>query len=367
LFFVSLWKFFKMLSGTEIKVTKVAKSRKDQVDFSNLAFGKNFTDHMLVAKYANGKWEAPEIVPYGPISFDPSLAAIHYGQSIFEGIKAFRMKSGETVVFRPDENAKRFNRSALRMQMPEVPEEIFLDGMKALLQVEDQWIPDQEDHALYIRPFMFATDEVIGVSPSLTYLFMIILSPVGPFYPKPMRIYVEEHFVRAVPGGVGFAKTAGNYAAALHPTAIAQQKGYDQVLWTDAFEHKFVQECGTMNVFFVVDGKLITPDLHSGTILHGVTRDSVIEVAKEQNWTVEQRELSIDELVEAYQKGTLTEAFGAGTAAVIAKIEELRYKDFVMNFNPSQMPVADKLKQVLTQIKDGTAPDPFGWMMRVSG
>lgn len=356
-----------MLSGTEIKVTKVAKSRKDQVDFSNLAFGKNFTDHMLVVRYANGKWEAPEIVPYGPISFDPSLAAIHYGQSIFEGIKAFRMKGGETAVFRPDENWKRFNRSALRMEMPEVPEDIFLGGMKALLQVEDQWIPQQEDHALYIRPFMFATDQVIGVSPSSTYLFMIILSPVGPYYPKPMRIYVEEQFVRAVPGGVGFAKTAGNYAAALHPTAIAQQKGYDQVLWTDAFEHKYVQECGTMNVFFVVDGKVITPDLQSGTILHGVTRDSVIAVAEDQSWNVEQREISVDELVDAYKKGVLTEAFGAGTAATIAKIEELRYKDFVMKFDPAQMPVADTIKQILTNIKDGAIADTYGWMMRVSG
>ncbi len=351
----------------DIKITKATTSKMSSVDFKNLGFGKHFTDHMLVAEYRNGIWGLPEILPYGPICFDPSLATIHYGQSIFEGIKAYRLKSGTEAVFRPYDNFKRFNRSASRMEMPEVPEEIFIGGMKRLLQVDAAWIPEEYDHSLYIRPFMFATDEIIGVNPSASYKFMIILSPVGPYYAAPMRIYVEEQFVRAVPGGVGYAKTAGNYAASLHPAAVAKQRGYDQILWTDAHAHKYVQECGTMNVFFVIGDVIVTPGLDSGTILEGVTRDSVIAVARDLGKTVEEREISIDELVDAYKAGTLTEAFGAGTAATIAKIAELRYKDFVMNFDPSSMHLADQLKSILTSIRDGNAPDPRGWMLSIQG
>jgi branched-chain amino acid aminotransferase len=252
------------------------------------------------------------------------------------------------------------------MEMPDVPEEIFLDGMKKLIQVDEDWIPQDYDHALYIRPFMFATDEVIGVSPSSTYKFMIILSPVGPYYAAPMRIYVEEHFVRAAPGGVGYAKTAGNYAASLHPAAVARDRGYDQILWTDANEHRYVQECGTMNVFFVLDGKLITPGLESGTILEGVTRDSVIKVAGDLGIAVEEREIAVDELADMYNAGRLTEAFGAGTAATIAKIAELRNREQVMTFNPENAPVADRIKQILTEIRDGKTADLRGWMVPVA-
>lgn len=350
-----------------IKVTKATTSKKSTVDFDQLGFGKHFTDHMLVAEYSNGSWGTPEILPYGPICFDPSMATIHYGQSIFEGIKAYRLKSGVEAIFRPHENFKRFNRSASRMQMPQVPEEIFIGGMKALLQIDAAWIPVADDHSLYIRPFMFATDEVIGVNPSTTYKFMVILSPVGPYYAAPMRIYVEEQFVRAVPGGVGYAKTSGNYAASLHPAAVAKERGYDQILWTDAHEHKYVQECGTMNVFFIIGGVLVTPGLGSGTILEGITRDSVIAVAKDLGKAVEEREISVDELVEAYTSGILTEAFGAGTAATIAKIAELRYKDFVMKFDPESMLLADEIKSILTAIRDGLAPDPRGWMISIQG
>ena len=346
-----------------IKVTKAEPSRISTVDFTQLPFGKYFTDHMLVADFAEGQWQQPEIVPYGPICFDPSLAAIHYGQSIFEGIKAFRMEDGRAAIFRPTENHLRFNRSALRMEMPPVPEEIFIGGMKKLLDIDQQWIPKDYDHAMYIRPFMFATDHALGVAPSSKYKFLIICSPVGPYYAAPMKIYVEEKFVRAVPGGVGYAKTAGNYAAALHPTVVAKQKGYDQVLWTDAFEHKYVQECGTMNVFFILGDKAVTPDLSSGTILEGITRDSVIKVLEDMGKTVEQRPISVDELVEAYKVGLLTEAFGAGTAATISKIEELRYKDFVMKFNPQLMPMADMIKNTLTEIKEGLVKDTRGWML----
>lgn len=348
-----------------IKITKATTSKKMDVDFNNLGFGNYFTDHMFVADYKDGAWGNAQIIPYGPISFEPALSAIHYGQSIFEGIKAYRMKDGSAAIYRPYENMKRFNRSALRMEMPEVPEELFMGGMKKLLEVDDQWIPHEIEHAMYVRPFMFATDQVMKVMPSLTYKFIIILSPVGAYYAAPMRLLVEEEYVRAARGGVGYAKTAGNYAASLHPFAVARQKGYDQVLWTDAHEHKYVQECGTMNVFFLVGGKLLTPGLASGTILEGVTRDSVVQVAGDLGIPVEEREVSIDELVEAYKAGTFTEAFGSGTAATIAKIEEINYQDFIMTFNPLNQPVADALKKRLTEIRDGILPDTRGWMVKV--
>jgi len=349
-----------------IKITKATTSKKMSVDFNNLGFGNYFTDHMFVADYKDGEWVSAEIVPYGPLSFEPALSAIHYGQSIFEGIKAYRMKDGSAAIYRPLENMKRFNRSALRMEMPEVPEELFMGGMKKLLEVDDQWIPHELEHAMYVRPFMFATDQVMRVMPSNTYKFLVILSPVGAYYAAPMRLLVEEVFVRAARGGVGNAKTAGNYAASLHPFAVAKERGYDQVLWTDANEHKYVQECGTMNVFFLVGGKLLTPGLESGTILEGVTRDSVVKVAGDMGITVEEREVSIDELVEAYKTGEFTEAFGSGTAATIAKIEEINYQNFIMNFNPLNQPVADELKKRLTDIRDGLVPDTRGWMVKVS-
>ncbi len=362
--FVSLYKFLNMLQMDEIKITKAPTSKMPSVDFNNLGFGNFFTDHMFVVDYRDGEWGNPEIVPYGPISFEPALSAIHYGQSIFEGIKAYRMKDGSAAIYRPYENMKRFNRSALRMEMPEVPEELFMGGIKKLLQVEDQWIPHEIEHALYIRPFMFSTDQVMRVMPATTYKFMIIFSPVGAYYAAPMRLWVEQEFVRAVEGGVGNAKTAGNYAASLHPFAVAKKRGYDQVLWTDAHKHKYVHECGTMNVFFLVGGKLLTPGLDSGTILEGVTRDSVIQVAGDLGIAVEERDVSIDELVEAYQSGEFTEAFGSGTAATVAKIEEINYLDFIMTFNPLNQPVADALKQRLTEIRDGILPDTRGWMVK---
>lgn len=349
-----------------IKITKAATSKLASTDFNNLPFGKLFTDHMLIAEYKNGTWGDPEIVPYGPLSFDPSLISIHYGQSIFEGIKAFRMKDGSAAIFRPEENLKRFNKSAHRMAMPDVPAFHFIEGMKQLLTLEDKWIPDAYDHALYIRPFMFASDEVIGVAPSSKYLFMIILSPVGPYFSNPLKIYVEEQFVRAAPGGVGYAKTAGNYAASLYPARLAREKGFDQVLWMDATEHKYVQECGAMNVFFVIDGKVITPELSSGTILDGITRKSILHLAKSMGKTVEEREISIDELVEGYKKGTLTEAFGAGTAVTVSKIETLQYKDTQILLDAANMPVADLLKKTMTAMRDGTAPDPDGWMVKTN-
>jgi branched-chain amino acid aminotransferase len=291
--------------------------------------------------------------------------AIHYGQSIFEGIKAYRNESGEAYIFRPYDNFKRFNVSAERMCMPTVPEEIFIDGMKQLIELDKEWIPTEADHSLYIRPFMFATDEIIGVKPSENYLFIIILSPTGPYYSAPMKICVEETYTRAAPGGVGFAKNAGNYGASLLATQIAKQKGYDQILWTDAFEHKWLQEVGTMNVFFIINNTAVTPSLDEGTILAGVTRDTAITVLREMGLTVEERRISIDELVEAYHAGTLKEVFGTGTAATISLIEKLKYKEEILNFDLSKLTVALELKHRLDDIRTGVVADSHGWMLHI--
>ena len=354
-----------MAEAVKINVSKITKSKLQDLDFSNLPFGKNFTDHMLVARYADGAWQSVEIKPYQPLLLEPSIVAIHYGQSIFEGIKAYRYENGDAVIFRPEDNFKRFNISAERMCMPEVPEEIFLGGMKKLIELDKDWIPTAADHSLYIRPFMFATDEIIGVKPSENYLFLIILSPTGPYYSAPMKICVEEFYTRAAPGGVGFAKNAGNYGASLKATVVAKQKGYDQVLWTDAFEHKWLQEVGTMNVFFVINNVAITPSLEEGTILAGVTRDTAITVLKEMGIKVEERRISIDELVEAYAAGTFQEAFGTGTAATISLIQELRYKDSILSFDLDKLTIASALKERLDDIRTGKVKENHGWMVKV--
>lgn len=349
----------------DILIRKAERSKLQDLNLENLPFGKYFSDHMLEADYENGEWKNVEIKPYQPLLLNPSLAAIHYGQAIFEGIKAYKDRNGEAFIFRPQDNYKRFNISAERMQMPSVPEEIFMGGMHQLLQLDKNWIPMKEDHSLYIRPFMFASDELIGVRPSETYKFMIILSPTGPYYSAPMRIYVEEKYVRAVPGGVGYAKAAGNYGAAMYATAEAKKKGYDQVLWMDAIEHKYVQECGTMNVFFIIGNTAITPNLDQGTILDGVTRQSSITLLQEMGFTVEERPLSIDDIIEAYKAGLLYEVFGTGTAATISLIKELRYKDFVMQFDVENWKTAPMLKKWLTDIREGRREDKYQWMVRI--
>jgi branched-chain amino acid aminotransferase len=354
-----------MTTAFEVPVTKAERSKLKDLQLQNIPFGRVFTDHMLVAEYTNGAWQTPEIKPYQPLQIEPSNAAWHYGQSIFEGIKAYPLPNGEVAIFRPIDNFNRFNTSARRMQMPEVPEEIFVEGMRQLIELEKNWVPHFPQHALYIRPFMFASDHAIGVRPSANYTFIIILSPTGPYFTEPMRIYVEETYVRAVPGGVGFAKTAGNYAAAMYPTELAKAKGYDQVLWTDAFEHKYVQEAGVMNVFFILGNKAITPGLDQGTILAGITRDSVITVLRDMGMEVEERLISIDELTAAYAKGELKEVFGAGTAATISMIKELGYKDLAMHFDTRHFTVASAILDRLNAIRYGTAPDTHGWLLPV--
>jgi len=354
-----------MFAVEDIKITKTSESKLNDINLENIPFGKYFSDYMLEADCINGEWKTVEIKPYQPLLMAPSMAAIHYGQSIFEGIKAYKNAQGEAFIFRPHDNFKRFNISAERMQMPVVPEQIFMDGMKTLVEMDKNWIPVQQDHSLYIRPFMFSTDEMIGVKPSDNYKFMIILSPTGPYYNTPMRIYVEEQYVRAVPGGVGYAKAAGNYGAAMHATAEAKKNGYDQVLWTDAFEHKYVQECGTMNVFFVIGNKAITPNLGSGTILAGVTRNSVMVLLEEMGVEVEERDLSIDEIIDAHKNGTLKEVFGTGTAATISLIKELRYKEYVMKFDIDSWKITHDIKEKLNNIRYGIAPDNHGWMYKI--
>ncbi len=354
-----------MIAAADFNITKVERSKLNDINLENIPFGKYFTDHMLEVDYEDGEWKTPEIKPYQPLLIAPSLAALHYGQSIFEGIKAYKNPMGEANIFRPHDNFKRFNISAERMQMPQVPEHIFIEGLRLLIQLDKNWIPNQEDHSLYIRPFMFSTDEMIGVRPSEKYKFMIILSPTGPYYNNPMRIYVEEQYVRAVPGGVGYAKAAGNYGAAMYATAEAKKKGYDQVLWTDAFEHKYVQECGTMNVFFIIGDEAVTPDLGAGTILAGVTRHSVMETLKDIGLTVKEKSLSIDEIIEAHKSGLLREVFGTGTAATISLIKELRYKDYVMEFDVDLWKIAPEVKSRLNQIRYGLAPDRHNWMFKI--
>lgn len=354
-----------MTETTDIKVTKVEHSRLPELDLDHIPFGKYFTDHMLEADYESGEWKNVEIKPYQPLLLDPSLSALHYGQAIFEGLKAFKDNENNAYIFRPFDNYKRFNISATRMNMPNIPEEIFIEGIRQLVAMDKSWIPEKKHHSLYVRPVMFATDTMLGVKPSETYKFLIILSPTGPYHSKPMKIAVEEVYTRAAPGGVGFSKNAGNYGKSMLATTVAHKNGYDQVLWTDAFEHKWLQEVGMMNVFFVINNVVITPSLEDGTILEGITRDSIIIHLKEMDFQVEERKINIDELIDAYNKGTFQEVFGTGTAATVSYIEELRYKDIKMCFNTEHWKIAPELKRWLTGLREGRVEDKYGWMVKV--
>ena len=348
-----------------IPITKNTNPRLPHFKIETLQFGKHFTDHMLMADYIDGEWKNIEIKPYAPFEVDPASAVLHYGQTIFEGIKAYKNTKDEVVIFRPDQNFIRFNVSADRMQMPAVPEWLFMEGMKQLIAVDKGWIPSLPEHSLYIRPFMIATDPFLGIRPSTTYKFMIILGPSGPYFSAPMKIAIEEKYTRAAPGGVGYAKNGGNYGGSLYPVELAKKRGFDQILWTDAFEHKFVEEVGVMNVMFVIDGKVITPSLERGTVLKGVTRDSAITLLREMGYVVEERNLSVDEIVEAHKKGLLQEVFGVGTAAVVSFIINLTYKDYSMDFDLDKLKVAPALKQHLNDIRVGNIPDKHNWLMKV--
>ncbi len=349
----------------QIHIQTTPSSRIDQVDFDHLAFGRSFADHMLVAEYANGAWQSVTIQPYGPLEYQPAMMSLHYGQAIFEGMKGYRSVSGDIQVFRPEENMKRFNKSATRMCMPEVPKEIFLDGLRTLLKLDQAWVPAKEGCSLYIRPFMFATDEYVGVTPSTTYKFIIFNCPVGSYYSKPLRVRVETEFIRAAKGGVGFAKNAGNYGGSLFPTQNAIKDGYDQIIWTDAATHQYVEEAGTMNLMFVVNGSLVTAPT-GDTILDGVTRKSVLQIAKDWGMDVQERPLSIKELIEGIQSGSVTEAFGAGTAAVIAPIATIGFEgvDYQLPERKSD-DFSARVYTEINQIRLGEIPDSRGWIWKV--
>jgi len=335
-----------------------------------LGFGKIFTDHMFLMNYSTEKgWHDARIVPYGDISLDPSAMVFHYAQELFEGMKAYRTAEGKIQLFRPDKNIERMNNTCDRLCVPQINPDDALQAIKALVAVEKDWVPTEDGTSLYIRPFIIATDPMLGVHPSHTYLFIIILSPVGAYYEaglKPVKIYVEREYVRCVKGGTGMAKAGGNYAASLKGQEKAEKMGYAQVLWLDGIERKYIDEVGAMNVFFVIDGKVITPDLTDGNILPGVTRRSCIEVLKHLGIPVEERKLSIDEVIEAHKNGKLNEVFGTGTAAVISPVGELFDDGNKMIINNNEIgPVAQKLYDTLTGIQWGKIEDPFGWTVSV--
>lgn len=351
-----------------MKITKT-QHPKQKPDFSKLGFGKYFTDHMLVMDYENGAWKEPEIVPYAPFEMDPSTTVLHYGQGIFEGLKVYKNAEGKITLFRPRDNLIRMNNSARRLCMPELDVDSMLQAMKELVLLEQDWIPTEPGTALYLRPTMVGTAAELGVHPSSKYRFYIILSPVGAYYAtglKPTRILIEEHFVRAPLGGTGEAKCMGNYAASLLAGNVAKEKGYEQVLWLDAKEHKYVEEVGAMNMFFVIDGVVKTPAL-VGSILPGITRNSVLQILRKEGMPCEETRVSVDEIVKAYEEGRLTEAFGSGTAAVISPVGVLGYqgKDLVINGN-EMGPITSYLYDKLTGIQYGREKDEYGWIVALN-
>lgn len=340
---------------------------KAKPDDQNLGFGRFFTDHMFIMDYKEGTgWHSPRIVPYAPLQMDPSAAVLHYGQAVFEGMKAFRGPDGKVLLFRPEQNMARLNRSNERMSIPQFDEEFALQAIKELVNLDSDWIPSSPGTSLYLRPFIIATDAILGVRASNTYKFIVILSPVGPYYAEginPISIHVEPHYVRAVRGGTGYAKAAGNYAGSLLAQQKAKEGGHAQVLWLDGLERKYVEEVGAMNVFFNIDGELITPAL-GDTILPGVTRDSVLQLLKSWNIQVSERRLSIDEIYKAHAEGHLVEAFGCGTAAVISPIGKLEWNGQIIVIGEGKTgALTQKLYDTLTGIQNGLIPDSYGWIM----
>jgi branched-chain amino acid aminotransferase len=354
-----------MVDLLKIEIQRVAHSRLPQVDLKNLPFGMVYTDHMYMVDFRDGEWTNPRILPYGHIPMSPATPAIHYGQAIFEGMKAYAGPNGETMIFRALDNWKRLNISASRMCMPEVPEELFMDGLTSLLEIDKNWIPTAQGSSLYVRPFLFSADEYIGIRPSQNFTFMIIMSPVGAYYANPVKVKVETHYTRAISGGTGYAKAGGNYGGAIYPTKLAQEQGYDQLIWTDGKEHKYIEESGTMNVMFVINDVVLTPAL-SDSILAGITRDSVLQLARHWGMKVEERKISVSELVDALQNNKLSEAFGVGTAATIAQIETIGHAGKNYTLPPVlNRKFSNRVYQELEQIKRGIAPDPFGWMIKI--
>ncbi len=346
-----------------MKITKTTQSRISEVDFSNLPFGNTFSDHMLIAKYRNGEWSEPEIMPFGPLSFTPALHTLHYGQAIFEGQKAYYMENGKVGIFRPEANAKRLNHSARRMFMPEFPEDQFMDGIKKLVELDREWVPKAPDHSLYLRPFMFGSSEFVAARPSEEYIFCILTSPVGPYYAGNVKVKVEETYTRSASGGVGSTKCAGNYGGAFFATDQARQEGYTQVIWTDHKDHQLVEESGTMNIAFIIDDTFITPPL-SDRILGGITRDSILTLLRDRKFIkVEERPVQVDEVVKAAKEGRLQEAFGMGTAAVISPISTIGFRGTDYEVGTPADGYAMRIKKELTELRSGATEDPYGWMV----
>jgi branched-chain amino acid aminotransferase len=348
----------------EIDIVRASSSHIDAVDFENLTFGTIFTDHMLICDFKDGAWQKPIIKPYEPFLIDPSSKVFHYGQAIFEGMKAYKDENDDVWLFRPDENYKRFNKSAVRMAMPEVPEEVFMDGLKIILDIERDWVKKGLGNTLYLRPFMIATGHGVIAQPSNEYRFMIILSPAKSYYSGEVKVIIAEHYSRAANGGIGAAKAAGNYSAQFYPTKLANDKGFQQIIWTDDATHTKLEEAGTMNVFFRINDTLYTAPT-SERILDGVTRKSLIALAQREGINVEVRSILVDELVAAAKDGSLKEIFGAGTAAVVNPIVGFQYKEDYFELPKLEHSFALDLKDKLTKIQYKLADDTFGWTVKV--
>ena len=353
-----------LTSTHEIDIATVSESKINSVDFENLSFGTTFTDHMFVCDFKNGAWQKPQITPYQPFLLDPSAKVFHYGQAIFEGMKAYKDENDDVWLFRPDQNLERFNKSAVRMAMPEIEENIFMNGLHALIDLERNWCKKGLGNTLYIRPFMIAIGSGVIAAPSTQYRFMIILSPAKSYYSGEVKVIIAEHYSRAANGGIGAAKAAGNYSAQFYPTKLANDKGFQQIIWTDDATHTKLEEAGTMNVFFRINDTLFTAPL-SERILDGVTRKSLIEIAKRDGIKVEEKTVLVSELVDAAKNGTLKEVFGAGTAAVVNPIVGFSYKDVYYELPKIENSIAMQLKETITNIQYKLAEDTFGWTVKV--
>ena len=352
----------------EIKVTKTTNP-KAKPDPNTLRFGDVFTDHMFIMDYKDGQgWHDPRIVPYGPLELDPAAAVFHYAQEMFEGLKTYITKDGDVQLFRPDMNAKRTNKTNNRLCIPEIDEDFYVEAVKAIVSVDKDWVPSKKDTSLYIRPFIIASEAFLGVRPSKEYIFIIILSPVGPYYPeglKPTKIYVEDKYVRSVNGGTGEAKIGGNYACGLKSQVEAAEKGFSQVLWLDGNERKYIEEIGTSNAFFIIDGEVVTPPL-TGTILAGITRDSVIQLLKDWGVPVREERITIMDIKKAYDEGRLDEVFASGTAAVISPVGELKWKEHDMIINNNEIgEISQRIYDTVTGIQNGTMEDTHNWVVKL--
>jgi len=350
---------------TNISITLNSQSKINSVDFNNLSFGSVYSDHMFVCDYVDGEWKNSAIVPYGPITLDPAAKILHYGQSIFEGMKAYKDEKGSTLLFRPLDNWKRLNISAKRLAIPEIPENIFMDGLQALLKVDNDWIPTKEGSSLYIRPFMFATGKGFHASPADEYKLIIATAPSGSYFSGKVNVLIEEQYSRSANGGVGYAKAGGNYAGQFYPTKLAADKGYQQIIWTDDTSHEYIEEAGAMNVFVRIGDTLLTSPT-SDRILDGITRKSVIQIARDSGINVAERKVSVKELIEAAESGELKEMFGSGTAAVISPINGFGFRGKDYEIPTQETPFAALLKKKITDIQTNKAADPYGWRFIVS-